>query len=88
MTMPPTNPVNDSEPLLVTFNLDINSFENMVMTPIPFLLWSLHHDLLVFLLVQVMKDMSLGVMMRINLQWMDSRLQFDNIREDQFKVTS
>ena len=50
MNMPPTNSTNTTEPLLVTFHLDINSFENMVMA-----------------------DMELGVMMRINLQWKDSR---------------
>jgi len=33
----------------------------------------------------VMKDMSLRVMMRLNLQWLDSRIQFNNIREDEFK---
>ena len=98
MNMPPVNPMNSSSPLKVTFHLDINSFENMVMA-----------------------DMELGVMMRINLQWKDSRsklqlkashhilsiilslhlkinphlkghkdltqlrLQFNNIREDQFQ---
>jgi hypothetical protein len=33
----------------------------------------------------VMADMALGVMMRINLQWKDSRLQYNNIRMDQFQ---
>ena len=72
MNMPPTNSTNSSEPLLVTFHLDINrwprltsipSFENMVMA-----------------------DMELRVMMRINLEWKDSRLQFNNLRADQFQV--
>ena len=64
MNMPPVNPMNSSSPLKVTFHLDINSFENMVMA-----------------------DMELGVMMRMNLQWEDNRLQYNNIREDQFQVT-
>ena len=64
MNMPPVNPKNSSQPLQVTFHLDINSFENMVMA-----------------------DMELGVMMRMNLQWEDNRLQYNNIREDQFQVT-